>query len=314
MPMRAYSEDFLTTDDGADIWHALLGAPDDGQGQDRGQGQAQSRGAAPLVMCDGLGCAGFAFKHLIRLLVPRHPIVRWNYRGHGRSTLARDPRAVGIAEAVSDLAQVLDARGIERAVLIGHSMGAQVILEFHRRHPGRVLALIPICGSYGNPLATFHDTDLLKRCFPGLLAAAERFPALSRHVTGAVMPSELAYQYARWAEVNRHLVAREDFEPYFTHLSHMDPIAFLHTLESASAHTTADHLKEVDVPTLIVAADSDTFTPYRISEEMHEAIAGSEMLTILAGTHTAIIEQPELIALRIERFLRERGVQAARAA
>lgn len=298
--MRAYTEDFLLTGDGASLWHALLGTLE--------------AGAVPLVMCDGLGCSGFAWKHLIRQLVPRHPIVRWNYRGHGRSGLARDPRALGIAEAVGDLAQILDARAIGRAVLVGHSMGAQVILEFHRRFPERVLALIPICGSYGSPLDTFHNTDLLKKLLPHLLAAAERFPEFSRKFTGVLMPSELAYQYARWVEVNRHLVRREDLEPYFTHLAHMDPIAFLHTLESAAAHTTWDHLPEIRVPTLIVAADSDSFTPYRVSEEMHAAIEGSEMLTVFSGTHTAIIEQPEMIALRMERFLRERGIWVAKAA
>lgn len=298
--MRAYTEDFLTTDDGADVWHALLGT----------MGEED----IPLIMCDGLGCSGFAWKYLIRHLVHRHPIVRWNYRGHGRSGLAHDRRALGIEHSVQDLAKILDARGIRRAVLMGHSMGAQVIFEFNRQFPERVQALIPICGSYGHPLDTFHDTDLLKKFFPYLLAAAERFPFFSRKLTGALLPSEFAYQYACFLEVNRHLVQREDFEPYFTHLAHMDPVAFLHTLESAASHSTWEHLPEIRVPTLIVAADSDTFTPYRISEQMHEAIEGSEMLTVFAGTHAAVIEQPEMIALRIERFLREHGIWMAQAA
>ncbi|MDR0966040.1 MAG: alpha/beta hydrolase [Myxococcales bacterium] len=298
--MRAYTEDFVTTDDGANIWHALLG--------ELGEGDV------PIVLCDGLGCCGFAWKHILPRLVAQHPIVRWNYRGHGRSTLARDPRAVGVEHAACDLAKVLDARGIDRVILAGHSMGTQVILEFHRRFPERVLALIPICGAYGYPLDTFHDTTLLKKVFPHLLSAAERFPWLSRKITGAIMPSELAYQIACWFEVNRHLIHREDFEPYFTHLAHMDPLDFLHTLEAAATHTAWEHLPNVRVPTLIVAADSDTFTPYRISEKMHELIEGSELVTVFSGSHAAVIEQPELIALRIERFLRERGVWVARAA
>ncbi len=298
--MRAYSEDFLTTEDGASLWHALLGERDSGR--------------APLVMCDGIGCSGYAFKHLIRHLAPRHTIVRWNYRGHGRSGLARDPRAIGLNEAATDLAAILDARGIERAVLVGHSIGVQVILEFHRRFPGRVLALIPICGTYGSPLDTFHETDIVKKILPYVVSAAERFPELSRGVTGAIMPSELAYQFANWVEVNRHLVRREDFEPYFSHLAHMDPVAFLRMLEAAAAHTTRDHLPFIRVPTLIIAADSDGFTPYRLSEEMHAAIEKSELLTIYSGTHAAIIEQPEMIALRMERFLRERGPFMAQAA
>jgi pimeloyl-ACP methyl ester carboxylesterase len=93
----------------------------------------------------------------------------------------------------------------------------------------------------------------------------------------------------------------------------MDPIHFLHTLESAANHTAWEHLPRIDVPTLIVAADHDSFTPMWLSERMHRAIPGSEMLVVRSGTHTAVIEMPELIALRIERFIKER-IATARAA
>jgi len=57
------------------------------------------------------------------------------------------------------------------------------------------------------------------------------------------------------------------------------------------------------VPTLIVAGTDDTFTPYWLSEEMHARIRGSELLTVPGGTHVAPIEHPELITLRLEKFL-----------
>ena len=65
-----------------------------------------------------------------------------------------------------DLNRVMDAAGIEQAVLFGHSMGVQVALEFHRRYAHRVKGLVLICGSYGTPLDTFHDGNWLKRALP----------------------------------------------------------------------------------------------------------------------------------------------------
>jgi pimeloyl-ACP methyl ester carboxylesterase len=41
---------------------------------------------------------------------------------------------------------------------MGHSMGVQLALEFHRRHPERVQALVLVCGSPGHLLDIFHDT------------------------------------------------------------------------------------------------------------------------------------------------------------
>ncbi|MBI5544569.1 MAG: alpha/beta hydrolase, partial [Deltaproteobacteria bacterium] len=272
----------------AELWYAQLG-----------------EGSPPLVMCDGLGCDGFAWKYLTRELAPRHRVLRWHYRGHGRTGLPTDLANLGIGWAADDLAAIMEAVGMEQAVVLGHSMGVQELLEVHRRHPERCSALVPICGAYGNALDTVHDDTTIKLAIPYVRRAAEAFPSLARAVSRALMPTELSLQYALWFEVNRHLVRREDFQPYFMHLAKMDPLVFLRTLQSAADHTAWDHLGRIDVPTLIVAADHDKFTPLWLSQRMHRAIPGSEMLVVPSGTHTAPIELPELISLRIERFVKE---------
>lgn len=260
-------------------------------------------GAPALVCCDGIGCDGFAWKYLVRDFAPRHRIVRWHYRGHGRSGIPQDRSRVGFDDLSADLSAVLRATGTREAVLLGHSMGVQVALEFHRRNPRQVLGLVLLCGSHGLPLDTFHDSKALKILFPSLLAAAEQHPLAAELFWRLAAGGELAYQIATRLEVNGKLVRREDFAPYFRHLSGMDPRLFLGMLKHASEHTAFDHLPAVHVPTLVVAGTADTFTPYWLSEEMHDRIAGSELLTVPGGTHVAPIEQPELISLRLEKFL-----------
>jgi len=61
---------------------------------------------------------------------------------------------------------------------------------------------------------------------------------------------------------------------------------------------------------LVVAGTHDTFTPYWLSEEMHDRIPGAEMLTVPGGTHVSPIEQPELLTLRLEKWLA--GIQPTR--
>ena len=108
-----------------------------------------------------------------------------------------------------------------------------------------------------------------------------------------MLPTELSLQYALWFEANRHLVRREDMQVYLSHLAQMDPLVFLRTLESAAEHTAWDHLAKIDVPTLIVAAEHDKFTPLWLSQRMHRAIPGSELLVVRSGTHSAPIELPK---------------------
>lgn len=286
---RYYTERFVRTTDGADLWYSVSGEE-----------------GPTLIFCDGLGCDGFAWKHLARLLGDQFRIVRWNYRGHGRSGLPGDDRRIGLEYFAEDLELVLRDAGVENGVLVGHSMGVQVGFEYYKRYPERVLAMVPICGSYGYPLDTFHDSDTVKRIFPYVKAITERLPGLARRVTRTLLPTELAFQVARIVEVNRYLVRREDFMPYFHHLGAMDPVIFLRTLASAASHTAWDLLPHVQVPTLVVAGERDRFTPMWLSERMHQAIPGSELLVVPSGTHTAPIELPELIALRMERFFKDR--------
>ena len=269
------------------------------------------RGGPTLVCNDGIGCDGFAWKYLVRDFAHRQRIVRWHYRGHGRSGIPTDRARIGFDDICSDLQAVLQATRTSNAIFLGHSMGVQVALEYHRRHPGDVVGLVLICGSHGLPLDTFHDSKALKTIFPSFFNAAERWPAAMNLIWRLASGGELAYQLAMHLEVNGKLVHREDFTPYFTHLSGMDPRLFLGMLKNASEHTAWDHLPDIRVPTLIVAGTQDTFTPYWLSEEMNDRIPGSEMLTVPGGTHIAPIEQPELIALRLEKWLSP--LRAARA-
>jgi pimeloyl-ACP methyl ester carboxylesterase len=255
-----------------------------------------------LVCCDGIGCDGFAWKYLVRDFADTHRIVRWHYRGHGRSGIPEDRSHVGFDDISGDLLAVLRATGTREVVLLGHSMGVQVALEYHRRHPELVRALVLICGSHGLPLDTFHDSKALKILLPSMLTAADRWPQAVDLIWRFAAGGELAYQIATHLEVNGKLVHREDFTPYFRHLSAMDPRLFLGMLKHASEHTAFDHLPEIEIPTLIVAGTQDTFTPYWLSEEMHDRIPGSELLTVPGGTHVAPIEHPELLTLRLEKF------------
>ncbi|MCP3101639.1 alpha/beta hydrolase [Myxococcus sp. K15C18031901] len=284
-----FHQDTLRVPDGADLYYQVTGDGEPG-----------------MVLCDGLGCDGFAWKYLAPYLSRHHRVLRWHYRGHGRSGIPDDRARIGMLYTCDDLQRVMDAAGLDQAVLFGHSMGVQVALEFHRRHADRVRGLVLLCGSYGNPLDTFHDSTLLKRLFPTIRRVVERFPEQSAQLIHTALRTELAVQLAISLEMNRERIARNDLAPYFEHLARMDPVVFVRTLDSLAEHTAFDHLLHVDVPTLVVAGERDKFTPGWLSRKMAARIPDSELLLIPDGTHTAPLEAPGLVELRVERFLRER--------
>ena len=268
--------------------------------------RASGAGSPAVALTDGIACAGFVWKHLEPALARWWRVIRWNYRGHGRSDPPRDPSRVAVEDHARDLLAVLDAAGERRAVLAGHSMGVQVVLEAHRQAPERVAGLLLVCGSPGRVLDTFHDSTLLRRAFPYARALVEAFPEAARWVFRRLVPTELAYQLGSRLETNHRLVRREDLFPYLDEVSAMDPALFVRMLDAASRHDAEAHLPRVDVPTLVVAGERDTWTPFWLSQRMAAAIPGAELLVLRGGSHVGPLEHPELLALRVESFLRRR--------
>jgi pimeloyl-ACP methyl ester carboxylesterase len=267
---------------------------------------SNGRGSPAVVLTDGIGCAGYIWRALAPELARSRRVLHWNYRGHGKSEPPRDLTDATIDACVDDLLAVLDAAGEERAVLVGHSMGVQIVLEAHRRAPARIAGLVLMCGAPGRVLDTFHDTSLLGKVFPYARRLFDRFPAAAAAGFRAVVRSEVALEYAMAFEVNRALVRREDLEAYFDDLACVDARVFVRLLESAAAHDATGHLPEIRVPTLVVAGEEDGFTPMRLSVKMHELIPGSELLVLPGGTHVGPIEHPALVAAKLGAFLAER--------
>jgi len=285
-------EGFLTTDDGVDIWYGLAGQSD----------------APVLVLTDGIGCDGFIWPHVMDYFHDHMTIVRWHYRGHGRSGAPDDPEGLTLQRLAADLGAILEHLGIDEAVIAGHSMGVQVSLEFYRAYPERVSSLILICGSYGRPLSTFQGSDMGETLLPYIRAAMERAPRLLGAVWSSLLPTGVSYRIAQATEINADRVRKVEFFPYLEHASRMDPTTFVGMLQHAASHDAEALLPDVKVPTLVVAGDLDGFTPGRLSEKMADEIPRGELFRLAQGTHTAPIEFPEAMNARLHRFMAAQGL------
>jgi pimeloyl-ACP methyl ester carboxylesterase len=259
-----------------------------------------------ILLCDGIGCDGFAWKYLAPHLGQRHRVVHWHYRGHGRSGLPKDPARIDVVAHARDLLAVMEQRGVKRGVLVGHSMGTQVALEGYRLAPELVSGLILCCGSYGRVTETFRGSDVLKQVLPTIVSVVEQNKGLVRALWGRV-PTKLAFRLGLLSrDLDALAIREEDFVPYMEHLALLDPSLFLNMLREAGEHTAEDLLASVHAPTLVIAAENDTFTPPILAQHMAETIPEAELFELRGASHAAPIEQPVAIELRIDKFLREK--------
>ncbi len=264
------------------------------------------RGAlTPVLFCDGIGCDGYVWRYLRADLPDRfglHP----HYRGHGRTAAPKDPRRVTIEDLADDVACVLDDALVERAVLVGHSMGVQVALETYRRHRDRVAGLVLVCGAPSHPLRTFRGSAALEELLPTIQKWIHRVPGVINRVTRRVLPTRLAFEIASRLEIRRELVEPSDFMPYLEGMARIDARLFVAMLSAAGQHTAEDLLPEIAVPVLVVAGGRDGFTPPDRSRTMATAIPGAELLEIPNASHTAPIERPHLVDWTIRDFMARR--------
>jgi pimeloyl-ACP methyl ester carboxylesterase len=272
----------------------------------RREGPAHREGGPTAIFSDGIACDGFIWKYLWDDVARVLDVAHWNYRGHGRSAPPADPAAVELVDHARDLDAVRRALGDGDVVLFGHSMGCQVVLESYRLRPAGVRGLVLVCGSSGRITHTFKGTDVMAQLLPGFLARVEAHPEIARAIWGHV-PPEVALRFALLTgEVDKTAIRPEDLMPYMKHMVDIDVLMFLRMLRSAGEHSAADLLPRVDVPALVISGDHDTFTPPRYAEEMAAAMPQGELLMVQGGTHVAPLERKELVAARVEKFLRER--------
>lgn len=256
-----------------------------------------------LLFCDGLGCDGFVFERVWRSLDEALPLAHFHYRAHGRSAVPARPDALEIADLAGDLSAVREL--LRRPViLVGHSLGVQVVLEsLHASREG-VRGLVLVNGTVGKMTRTFKGVDWLARAVPTLLSWAERFPAGMGALWSRV-PPPLSVAVGRAIGDITSGIGSEEIVPYFEHLRHMDVRLFLRLLDASGRHSSAAYLAEIDAPALVLAGTHDTFTPLEHVTELARALPRCTLHVFPEATHLLPLEEAHRVAELLDRVARD---------
>lgn len=255
------------------------------------------------MLCDGLLCEGHVWKYLFPSLAPEYHILHWNYPGHGRSDDPTPWADLSVERLADDAAAVIGNAGVGPCVMLGHSLGVQVALETWHRHPELVRGLVLVCGSPGRIVEDFHESAILEVLVPVFDVLTRFLPRHTTRIWKGLPARWLTKVTMRTKEVNRRLIRAADIGEYLGRMTRVELRIGLKILENAGRHDASPYLPDVDVPTLVIAGEQDRFTPPKRSAYMASRIPGAELLMTKGGTHSLPIEMPELVNMRIRRFL-----------
>ena len=266
-------------------------------------------GAPWVILANGLGGTYVAWRGLIDYLKPRYRFLTWDYRGlYASGRPPRDTQAsYAIPLHVRDLQAILAAEQIDAASFVGWSMGVQVLLEAYRTMPERARNFVAINGTYGRPLDSLSPMPGVGAVLPSLVDVARRAHTLATQLTRkATALPEAATWFKRLGLVGKTM---EDavFAELVTAFGELDMETFFRNLQAIGEHDAEDVLAKITLPTLVITGDRDLMTPPVLAQQMARKIPGAELLIVRGGTHYTVVEQPELVSLRVERFYREQG-------
>lgn len=258
----------------------------------------------PIVCCNGLGCSTFYFNYVENYFKRNYQVITWDYRGHGKSDPPAKRQNHTIHSLLEDLKAVLRALEISKAIMIGHSMGTQVVYEYYSRYPKSCIALIPSFGTFERPMDTFMNFPLSKYFFEVIYTFNHLFPKVSNLIGTLMVKNPFWFHVGGFLNMMKPLlVDKAIMKQYVDHIINVDPIFLSELTREMQAHTAEESLKKIKIPTLILGAEDDTFTPVWLSKKMHHLIPNSQLFIVKKASHVAFVEQPELINLRIEKFI-----------
>jgi pimeloyl-ACP methyl ester carboxylesterase len=135
-------------------------------------------GAAPVLAIHGITGTSRAWLPVARALDTRASLVAVDLRGRGRSNQL--PAPYGMAAHAADALAVLDRLGIERAVVVGHSLGAYITARLAADHPERIAAVVLVDGGLTIPVPGAVDPQVFVTAFLGPALARLRMTFASR--------------------------------------------------------------------------------------------------------------------------------------
>ncbi len=245
----------------------------------------------PLVLISGLGYPLWQWHKMVPFLAEHFQVITFDNRGVGQSDKPAGPYTAQMLAA--DTAGLLDALGIEKAIIAGHSMGGFIAQAMALDFPQKVAKLILCSTNFGGPHHVPVTTEAMKVLTDVTSDALTRFKnglSVSTAPDWSEKNPEMIEEWVKWRVAN-------PIEP--THYQSQLAIG-LGLLTEAAAFE--DKLPRLNVPTLILFGAHDKVVPPANASLLAEKISGSKVIILPNAGHFFPIEVAEAASRTITDF------------
>jgi len=251
--------------------------------------RSTGRGAAVLCV-QGVGVAGSGWDPQVAALTSRYRVLTFDNRGVGAT--ARGPGPLSIERMAADAWAILDAEGIDRAHLVGHSMGGLIALAAALDAPARVRSLALLC--------TFADGAGPTR--PTLRMIALGIPTRigTRRMRRRAM-QRMLFPDGWLRQVDRNALAERLNAVFGRDLGEAPPIVSEQLKVMGRCNVTSRLAALAGIPTLVVSGRHDPIAPPAFGHAIAAGIPQARYVEIEDASHALTIQSED----RVNALLRE---------
>ena len=256
---------------------------------------AEETGAGePLVFIHEFAGDHRSWEPQVRHFSAGYRCVTYAARGYPPSDVPTDPAAYSQARAVADAVAVLDGLGIDRAHVVGLSMGGFTALHLVLARPDRILSAVVAGAGYGaqpERADAFRAESMLTA---GAFAAEGAAKVAERYAVG---PARVQFQ-------NKNPRGWAEFADALARHSNLGSALTMRGVQAArpSLYGLTDELAKVRIPVLVVVGDEDDgcLEPALM---LKRTIPASGLVVLPRTGHTANLEEPDVFNQAVDRFL-----------
>lgn len=259
-----------------------------------------------LIFNYGLVCSNHHWKYQIDYFDNKgYQILLHDYRGHFQSSGNQELEKITFQQMAKDISDMCAFLKIEKAIMLGHSMGVNICLQLAKDYPELVSEMVLISGTFMPVKDIMFDTNIMEFLTPLAMAGLEKYPEFMKKIwtTGGINP--LVKEIIHTTGFNRQKVSKEFIEIYLNRMGQLGVDMFFQLFKEMTRQNITSSLGQMKIPTLIMGGHNDNVIPNHLQRTLASLIPNSETYFLKTGSHVPQADFPELLNERIELFIEQ---------
>ena len=226
-----------------------------------------------------------------------------DYRGHFHSSGKHNVSHLTFSRISEDIYGILNKLKIDKVVLLGHSMGVNICLEFAKNFPQKVSKLVLISGTVVPVYSVMFNSNVTDQLKPIIINLFKKFPDVFNTFWKYGGWNPLIKKIIHIGGFNVEQVSEEFIEIYLNKIGQLGPEIFFQLIDEMNKHNILASLGNIKTKSLVIGGDNDKVIPNYLQRLLHQNLLNSSLYIIRNGSHVPQVDFPEFTNERIKFFI-----------